>query len=430
MASSSDGLNPQANHFLTPSASESNRGSTRGRGRGRARPRRPKAEAGPIEAAQAAQSESAVSVGPSNRGAVRGRSRRGRGNARPAVNGESQQHLVPSQIPSNGQTSASSTIEAPASQTPARGRGSRRARFGSRITNAQEDHAHAAPSAPASMPVPTEHSSLQARLTYDLLHNAIECAICMSTVAPTAQIHSCSTCSTISHLKCISQWASRSITELQTRNRTASSSNPVVWRCPSCQSTFSESEQPKTYRCFCGRQANPKPAKNAGGILPHSCGQSCAKARPEGCSHACPNQCHPGPCLPCKVVVSVKCYCGKDEKQMQCSTLHPALKSSPLEDGNVVPEKVQVKSCGAVCGKLLGCGLHQCEDVCHAGDCGQCEYVREKICFCGLEKIEEICETSEHSPADRIKCLSDGSTVDWTGEFACEAPCQWYVVLV
>lgn len=42
---------------------------------------------------------------------------------------------------------------------------------------------------------------------------------------------------------------------------------------------------------------------------PHSCGRSCQRVRDSGCGHPCTLLCHPGPCPPCQVVTHLDCYC-------------------------------------------------------------------------------------------------------------------------
>ena len=48
-----------------------------------------------------------------------------------------------------------------------------------------------------------------------------------------------------------------------------------------------------------------------------SCGRKCEKKL--GCgNHLCQDDCHDGPCRPCTVTDLVKCYCGKEEKEVAC----------------------------------------------------------------------------------------------------------------
>jgi len=48
-----------------------------------------------------------------------------------------------------------------------------------------------------------------------------------------------------------------------------------------------------------------------------------------------------------------------------------------------VPCAVAEYQCSRVCGKVLGCGRHRCELVCHAGACGGCPSAGQRRCPCG-----------------------------------------------
>ena len=55
-----------------------------------------------------------------------------------------------------------------------------------------------------------------------------------------------------------------------------------------------------------------------------------------------------GPCPPCPKTVNVKCHCGRSSPKVQrCGS--------------------KGWSCGRVCRKVLLCGQHVCESVCHEG---------------------------------------------------------------
>jgi len=67
-------------------------------------------------------------------------------------------------------------------------------------------------------------------------------------------------------------------------------------------------------RCFCGVIQNPKPPRLS---TPHSCSNSCSRHR--ACGHPCPLPCHPGPCPPCRITRQLPCHCGKQTISMRCS---------------------------------------------------------------------------------------------------------------
>ncbi|KAF8738861.1 R3H domain, partial [Rhizoctonia solani] len=197
------------------------------------------------------------------------------------------------------------------------GRGGRRQHFGARLTEGSSKSA-----APASEPAPPPPTSgdLTSRLIYSLTHkhDAVDCPICFNPVHPAQPIWSCAPpptsigdapatcCWTIFHMKCIKEWARKSVEATREAYRARNVDLPGEWRCPGCQTK--RTVIPQAYACFCARVTNPAPSQLS---TPHSCGEPCARVRRE-CEHACPMACHPGPCPPCL------CYCGKHEKEMPC----------------------------------------------------------------------------------------------------------------
>ncbi|CAE6471923.1 unnamed protein product [Rhizoctonia solani] len=188
--------------------------------------------------------------------------------------------------------------------TQAPGRGGRRQHFGARLTEGGPQSA-----APSSEPLPPPPTSgdLTSRLIYSLSHkhDAVDCPICFNPVHPAQPIWSCgppptpvgdapaTCCWTIFHMKCIKEWARKSVEATREAYRARNVDLPGEWRCPGCQTK--RAVVPQTYMCFCGRATNPAPSQLS---TPHSCGEPCARVRKE-CEHACPLACHPGPCPPC-----------------------------------------------------------------------------------------------------------------------------------
>lgn len=167
-------------------------------------------------------------------------------------------------------------------------------------------------------------------------------------------------------------------------------------------------------RCFCGSMLEPKALRMS---TPHSCGASCSRIRESGCGHPCPLRCHPGPCPPCQVTTQLPCYCPRQ------TTL--TFRCGADSRGNKVPiGKERNLSCGQVCGRKLNCGLHLCEKICHAGNCGTCEAKEEGAkCFCGKETRGVVCGQGE-----RLPCFVEGSD-PWVGRFGCDGVCGRYVSL-
>lgn len=281
--------------------------------------------------------------------------------------------------------------------------------------------------------------SLSARLTLELSTSNYECLVCFSTVTPFQPIYHCPTCFVIFHLRCSSEWASRSVIDSSTRARLLRDRDGVTcseeaargsWRCPGCQERhIGEESVPTTYRCWCGKVEHPKrnshkrvDAGQPKPSVPHGCGLACGKVIADGCVHNCALECHPGSCPPCPAVIETFCHCHQTKRVVRCSQLHPIQRQlNPLNDA--------LLSCGQVCNRELGCELHLCTKPCHAGDCGPCEVMRDKSCYCGTVKMtNEKC--SALIPPMRVPetvpkpCHSpDGQ--EWLGEFSCKAPCPW-----
>lgn len=49
-------------------------------------------------------------------------------------------------------------------------------------------------------------------------------------------------------------------------------------------------------------------------------------------------------------------------------------------------------SCDKKCAKRLSCGNHDCEKICHGGDCGPCSKSPELLntCACGKKPMEDL----------------------------------------
>ena len=104
------------------------------------------------------------------------------------------------------------------------------------------------------------------------------------------------------------------------------------------------------------------------------CTNVCGKKLSCG-QHSCPSLCHPGlvvtfivhdlidSCPLCKLQSLQPCCCGKEVQLVRCST--------------------SGWHCKSVCGKLLSCGNHNCELVCHSGNCLPCKLSGPRECPCG-----------------------------------------------
>ena len=128
--------------------------------------------------------------------------------------------------------------------------------------------------------------------------------------------------------------------------------------------------------------------------------------------HTCNLVCHAGACPSCAKPVDCSCYCGAERKVMPCGQTKIAMCSrnprvDAVKDANAAdpslynddvigdlsgdddalqsaPKPFKMMSareagvggysCGRVCGRLLSCGRHRCEKICHPLDCGPCPY--------------------------------------------------------
>ncbi|WVW78077.1 hypothetical protein I302_100028 [Kwoniella bestiolae CBS 10118] len=231
-----------------------------------------------------------------------------------------------------------------------------------------------------------------------------------------------SACYTPFHLDCIKDWANRSLEEEEKKARNSGrEGEDIAWRCPGCQKR--RADRVGSYRCFCGRLSHPPTITSA----PHSCNDTCARKRPK-CSHPCPLPCHPGPCPPCQIALVVpcpshhtpltvkcsaattnnsalspvcdepcsrqlncgnkdheceslchygpckpcdqrevaRCYCGQDEKDVECGWGQENDKVCKRLDEEGEEETWWGKyDCGRGCDRLFDCGVHPCKETCH-----------------------------------------------------------------
>lgn len=188
-------------------------------------------------------------------------------------------------------------------------------------------------------------------IAQQLVSQDYECINCLEHIRLDAPTWSCTSCFLVLHLGCMRRWG---------RADTSDAGDTV--RCPQCRT---EHPAARVYKCFCGKATNPPYDPF---IIPHSCGDTCGKARPF-CAHRCTLQCHPGPCIECGVLVGPKsCPCGSTTYTYRCGRPDPKT------------------TCDHVCGKLLNCGVHTCTRVCHNGDCDPCAVMLTTTCLCGKEE--------------------------------------------
>ncbi|KAN0129710.1 hypothetical protein V8E53_012530 [Lactarius tabidus] len=241
-----------------------------------------------------------------------------------------------------------------------------------------------------------------------------ECMICFNPILPGHPSWSCSpkeekdarSCWNTFHLKCIKPWAEKSVKDTEDAWRARGEERKGEWRCPGCQSQ--REIVPRKYWCFCGSTQDPKPPRLA---TPHSCGNSCARARL--CGHPCPLPCHPGPCPPCMITIQNPCHCGKDTISLVCS------RANPTTGGRI--SLLANRSCGQKCGKSLACQNHVCQDTCHDGECTPCAVTDLARCWCGKERKQLPCGAGEDK---ECSVLGSHGEESWIGKFDCSSVCE------
>lgn len=232
-----------------------------------------------------------------------------------------------------------------------------------------------------------DEESQRVRLSEQLTKGAYECMVCCDGIKQQHAIWSCLACYNCFHLGCIKKWAK-------------SSTGDGGWRCPACQG--STPKVPNAYMCFCGKMREPEWNRRD---LPHSCGEMCGRKRKiEWCKHKCTLLCHPGPCPPCTAFIKRSCACGSQVQEVKCSLTEPFL-------------------CDGVCGKNLNCKGHACKKSCHEEPCGDCEEQVHQECFCG-KNVQEIACTPDTFGTKSYSCESKCDRVLNCGNHHCEEVCH------
>lgn len=229
---------------------------------------------------------------------------------------------------------------------------------------------------------------LSGSISAEIESEVYQCLICTSEIGPSTKIWSCSGCWRVYDLKCIQDWSSRKKDE--------------PWRCPHCSKLFTVRRL--KYRCWCGKQTNPESLPH----MPHSCGQSCG-ARLK-CPHPCSQICHPGPHRDCSAMgPKVSCFCGRHKVQTTCQNT-----------------KYNGFSCGEVCNKKYKCNLHNCRRKCHRGGCGPCPVKIRSQCYCGKEKKSIACSKipKDSNGSGGYACKNICGHILDCGNHYCEQKCH------
>lgn len=212
--------------------------------------------------------------------------------------------------------------------------------------------------------VPESKETQTGCLIEQLSGEKYECMVCCDVIRVMAPVWSCQSCYHVFHLNCIKKWARSPASQAD--------ESAEGWRCPACQNV--SLKNPTSYTCFCGKVTNPEWQHSE---IPHSCGDMCGKKRGGvDCNHPCNILCHPGPCPQCPAFVTKSCICGKTSQPMRCG-------------------QATVLKCDKVCGATLNCTEHTCTQVCHRETCQPCQLEVQQVCYCGVTTRKVLCGTNK-----------------------------------
>ncbi|KAJ5166732.1 Zinc finger NF-X1-type [Penicillium canariense] len=331
-------------------------------------------------------------------------------------------------------TSTSPTSQHPSSTSSVKGKGK------------------AKPKAPQKPPKVTTKSiadDIATRIHEDIAHNLYECPICTSELGRRSKVWSCELCWTVFHLSCIKKWSTNEGAAAAQNRQVQDSETSLAskaWRCPGCN--LSHETFPSTYNCWCEKEVDPRPFP---GLPPHSCGQTCSRPR-KACPHPCDATCHAGPCAPCaamgptqdcfcgrnsstkrcqdtdykrgwscgeicgdllpcgehtcplpcheglcgacEVKIEARCYCGKVQTEMLCSSKDEEMDSQLVRADGSEEEWTGCFDCHGACNRPFDCGLHSCQKGCHPQDSvpAHCPKSPDSVtrCPCGKTKLTDI----------------------------------------
>ena len=283
------------------------------------------------------------------------------------------------------------------------------------------------------------------------------CLVCLNAIKGRSKTWVCKECHVTTHLNCIKDWV-----DLRNRNQGLEGSDAHNFTCPHCNFEY-KNEIPR-HTCYCRKIIDP-PFNHYN--EPNSCGQVCEKFRGRFCRHPCPRICHTGKCDPCDRESVLRCYCGRKMLAVKCGeNISSSLSCKDVcgkelncrehscerncHEGECVDCKIKTKkecycgkeqktincgddfSCKKKCGKKLDCGNHVCEKECHEGSCGDCpSAVKDsETCYCGKYEVTELFyrerdDCSEEIPSCKkicsqpLPCGDKCNKICHTGECDC-----------
>ncbi|GLA89224.1 FKBP12-associated protein [Aspergillus tubingensis] len=369
----------------------------------------------------------------------------------------------------NGAASASGT---------GRGKGKAKAKNNGSNSGGNQKQPRSQPLPPqAKVTTKSTASDIATRIHEDIAHNLYECPICTSELGKRSRVWSCGLCWTVFHLSCVKKWSRNEGAAAAQRQdgENGESSAPRAWRCPGCN--LPQEVFPSTYTCWCEKEVDPR---SFPGLPPHSCGQTCARTR-KGCPHPCDATCHAGPCAPCTAMgptqdcfcgrnsstkrcqdtdyengwscgeicgdllpcgehtcprpcheglcgsceerIEARCYCGKVQTEMLCSSKDEELDSELMREDDI-EEWTGCFSCGDECSRPFDCGVHFCQKSCHAQDAhpAHCPRSPDVVfdCPCGKTPLDQI---AGYSPRTSCEDPIPNCTKPCGKPLACGHPC-------
>jgi transcriptional repressor NF-X1 len=93
-----------------------------------------------------------------------------------------------------------------------------------------------------------------------------------------------------------------------------------------------------------------------------TCDSVCSKPNP-ACSHPCKAKCHIGPCPPCSVEILRPCRCGSTTKSLACHEAYNKSSDFTTNNNSSIVEENEIL-CDRPCAALRACGRHQCRRIC------------------------------------------------------------------
>ncbi|KAK9078775.1 hypothetical protein SSX86_002833 [Deinandra increscens subsp. villosa] len=181
--------------------------------------------------------------------------------------------------------------------------------------------------------------------------------------------------------------------------------------------------------CYCGKSGLQENRISCMDPIP-TCSQICERTLPCGL-HGCKETCHPGPCAPCRVMVTQKCRCGSTSRSVECFNTTTGTdtftcdkpcgrkkscgrhrcsdKCCPLSNSSNSATRgldLDPHLCSKPCEKKLRCGQHDCGLLCHSGHCPPCpeRIFTDLTCACGRSSIPPPLPCGTPPPSCQYPC--------------------------